>query len=211
MHSEGLGSWQDRPRRAQASATCLTCVKLRLRDASELVLERQAPSPLSLRWFIKQDGSFVPKGQYKLEAQQITDMSTRRSFHQDSSDSGRKWQMGPVEEKSTKRIFLFVTHCWNQESKRALCSLKFPLFGHYQRVTSLRHSNYKSSKMPRVACSRDSKGNCAEGGKVSYADCVISPQPVLEELLVNFSTFPSRKHHVSEAPLQVHAGMWLQR
>lgn len=46
---------------------------------------------------------------------------------------------------------------------------------------------------------------------MSCADCVISPQPVLEELQVNFSTFPSRKHHVSGAPLQVHAGMRLQR
>lgn len=37
---------------------------------------------------------------------------------------------------------------------------------------------------------------------MSYADCVISPQPGLEELLANFSTFPSRKHRMSGAPLQ---------
>lgn len=49
--------------------------------------------------------------------------------------------------------------------------------------------------MPKRTCSRDSKKKTwAEGGKVSYADCVISPQPGLEELLANFSTFPSRKH-----------------
>lgn len=56
--------------------------------------------------------------------------------------------------------------------------------------------------MPKVTCSRDSEEECAEGGKVSSADCVIPPQPGLEELLVSFSTFPSRKHRVSGAPLQ---------
>lgn len=69
MHSEGLGSWQDCPCTAQASAACLSCMKLHLCEASELVSEHQAPSPLSLRWFIKQDGTFAQKGQYKLEAQ----------------------------------------------------------------------------------------------------------------------------------------------
>lgn len=65
--------------------------------------------------------------------------------------------------------------------------------------------------MPRITCSRDSKGNGAKGGEASWAACVAPPQPALEEPLVNFSTFPSRKHHVSGAPLQTHAGMRLQR
>lgn len=158
---------------------------------SELVAEDPAPSLHSpCRKLIGKEGTFVLEGQYQLGGH-----IDNRHKHwealfpcQLSQDSGCKHQIGPVEENFTKRTFLFVVHTWNYWSKK-LCSLKFPLLAHYQRVTHLRHDKYKSFKKPKTTCPRDSKESSVLTKEQGALLTVLPPQPGLEELRLILAHF----------------------